>query len=147
MSGLVRDRPELAPYLLRCRDCGIRFFSHPCNDGRVDIACPFGCRSHHLQQESSRRSREYYQSTEGRDKKRALNARRPKRSKVAIHTPADDIAPEIISYLQLILGLIERRRVARLEVLELLRQVMSQRSLVCRRNLVQCESPESLRPP
>lgn len=59
-----------------CRDCGIRFLTHPRNAGRQDLRCPFGCRQHHRRQGGCQRSTAYYQTAAGKRKKKRLNARR-----------------------------------------------------------------------
>jgi hypothetical protein len=40
------------------------------------LRCPFGCRQHHRQQQSNRRSTAFYQTEEGKAKKSELNQRR-----------------------------------------------------------------------
>jgi hypothetical protein len=76
LRRLVGLRADLRRGLVRCCACGIRFLSHPCNDGRADLRCPFGCREHHARTESNKRSVAYYQTEDGRNRKRALNATR-----------------------------------------------------------------------
>ncbi len=56
--------------------CGIRFLTHPRNAGRRNLRCPFGCRQQHRRQRSSQRSAAYYQTADGRRKRKRLNARR-----------------------------------------------------------------------
>jgi len=73
-----------------CVHCGIRFLTHPRNAGRVDLRCPFGCRKHHRKQRSSQRSTAYYETPEGKQKKKRLNARRRSRSRPAECEPHSD---------------------------------------------------------
>lgn len=68
--------PELGGCVANCTDCGIRFLTHPRNVGRRDLRCPFGCREHHRQRQSCRRSTAYYQTAAGKAKKKRLNGRR-----------------------------------------------------------------------
>ena len=51
---------------------------------RKDLGCPFGCSEAHGKQQSTRRSVAYYQSKEGRDKKRDLNQRRSAPSSLVV---------------------------------------------------------------
>ncbi len=43
--------------------------------GRIDLGCPFGCSQAHKQSESTKRSTAYYQTPEGKEKKKQLNAK------------------------------------------------------------------------
>lgn len=70
------SHPELRDFAVRCVHCGILFLTHPRNAGRIDLRCPFGCRRHHRQQCSNRRSGAYYRTATGKAKKKRLNARR-----------------------------------------------------------------------
>lgn len=130
LRQVLRLRPDLRCGTVRCAHCGILVLSHPCNRGRRDIRCPFGCRQHHARKESNRRSAAYDHSDEGRGKKKALNARRtgtgPTRP---TPPPHPDFCRAIVEYLRQIVGRIERRRVERREIAELLARVMRQRSL------------------
>lgn len=62
--------------LVRCRYCGIRFLTHPCNARRQDLHCPFGCRKEHRRQCANRRSAKHYQTSKGRKNKKARNGQR-----------------------------------------------------------------------
>ena len=127
---LLRLRPDLRRGMVRCACCGILVLSHPCNRGRSDIRCPFGCRDHHARKESNRRSAGYVHSDEGRGKKKTLNARRTGAgSAPPIPSPRRDFSRPIVEYLRHIVGRIEHRRVERREIAELLVRVMRQRSL------------------
>lgn len=72
----MRDHPELRRCVVRCRYCGIRFLTHPCNGGRRDLHCPFGCRKAHRRQCANRRSAKHYQTAKGRKNKKARNGQR-----------------------------------------------------------------------
>jgi hypothetical protein len=73
---VLRKHPELGHCLVRCRYCGIRFLTHPCNARRRDLLCPFGCRKEHRRQSANRRSAEHYQTPKGRKNKKARNGQR-----------------------------------------------------------------------
>jgi len=76
LDSVLQSHPELRRCVAYCRDCGIRFLTHPRNAGRRNLRCPFGCRQHHRRQRSCQRSTAYYQTAAGRAKKKRLNARR-----------------------------------------------------------------------
>jgi hypothetical protein len=52
------------------------FICHPRNHSRNDLSCPFGCQQLHRKCASNERSKSYYQSPEGKEKKKWLNAKR-----------------------------------------------------------------------
>ena len=74
--AVLGDHPELVRCLVRCRCCGIHFFTHPCNAGRRDLHCPFGCRKAHRRECANRRSAKHYQTAKGRKNKKARNGQR-----------------------------------------------------------------------
>ena len=76
LDSVLRGDPGLQDCAVECCHCGIRFLTHPRNARRIDLRCPFGCRQHHRRQQANRRSRAYYQSEEGKAKKKELNQRR-----------------------------------------------------------------------
>ena len=85
--------------LVRCRYCGIRFLTHPCNARRRDLYCPFGCRKEHRRQGTNRRSAKYSRTPKGRKHKKARNGQRSCRAPSAHGvgqpvelTPPDDSA-------------------------------------------------------
>ena len=126
----MRLCPDLRRGMVRCARCGILVLSHPCNRGRRDIRCPFGCRDHHARKESNRRSGAYARSDEGRGKKKILNAKRTGVEAAGPNPPSlPNLSRSIIEYLRQIVGRIEHRRVDRREIAELLVRVMRQRSL------------------
>ncbi len=65
---------------MRCRYCGIRFLTHPCNARRADLHCPFGCRKEHRRQCAKQRSAKHYQTPKGRKNKKARNGQRSGRA-------------------------------------------------------------------
>ncbi len=76
-----------------CCHCGIRFFTHPRNAGRLNLRCPFGCRVHHRRQLANQRSRRHYQRPEGRRNKKRLNGKRSKSNTDRANAlPGDDDA-------------------------------------------------------
>jgi hypothetical protein len=72
----VASHPELPVCVVSCARCGIRFLSHRRNARRRDLGCPFGCREHRRRQNARQRSRTYYRTKPGREKKRRRNLRR-----------------------------------------------------------------------
>jgi hypothetical protein len=150
LRSILRSQPELRRCRTRCRHCRIFFLTHPCNAGRGDLRCPFGCREAHRQDQSNRRSTAYYQDEIGKGKKRALNARRRKRPMAPIASEPAPIASEprpgaptppwpwpILNYLCVVVGLIEQRRVSMREIVEMLSRRVRQHSLVRRRRIDQ----------
>lgn len=130
LRQLLRLRPDLRRGMIRCACCGILILSHPCNRGRRDIRCSFGCRSHHGRKESNRRSAAYGRSDEGRGKKKTLNAKRAGAVPEPPPAPArPDFRRAIVEYLRHVISRIEGRRVTRSEIVALLARVVRQRSL------------------
>jgi hypothetical protein len=72
--------PRLRQCLVRCRHCGIFFLTDPCNGGRENLGCPFGCREAHRRRQSTIRSGAYYREPEGKRKKSDLNQKRRPRT-------------------------------------------------------------------
>ena len=114
---------------------------------RQDLGCPFGCSEAHGKQQSTRRSVAYYQSKEGRDKKRDLNQRRPAvcRSQAPglpvqpVKPPAQPLTtpwPEpIVEHVQMVVSWIEHRVLSRAEILQLLTNVLRQQGMGRRRRI------------
>src|SRR5208283_3353462 len=75
LRSVLRTKPLVRRCLVRCRHCRIFFLTHPCNGGRKDLGCPFGCRRAHRKQQSTVRSVAYYRDPIGKKKKQALNGR------------------------------------------------------------------------
>jgi hypothetical protein len=144
LRSLLRQKPRLRRCVCRCRHCRIFFLTHPRNAGR-DLGCPFGCRQAHRRQNSTRRSVEYYRSREGKAKKRMHNQRRHRQ-------PAPNAAvarqghrgprargeemkfdADTLRYVQMVVSLIEGRRVRQAEILGMLVRAVRQHSLARRR--------------
>ena len=139
LRSIVRTQPELRRCRTRCRHCGIFFLADPRNAGRRDLGCPFGCREAYRRGQASRRSTAYYQDETGKEKKRQQNAKRRKASPAAASpTPPPAEAPlpwprPIVEYVRLVTSLIEGRTVGLAEVVQMLRRVLRQHSMVRRR--------------
>ena len=82
LDSVLRDKPQARRLLAWCRHCGIPFITDPCNAGREDLGCPFGCADLHRRQRSTERSVRFNGSPEGklrryrREEKRRLAADR-----------------------------------------------------------------------
>jgi len=147
LRSVLRAHPYLQRCLTRCRYCRIFFLTHPCNAGRKDLGCPFGCREAHGKRSSNQRSTEYYQTPEGKGKKKIQNQKRNKveapASAVNASEQAEDnlvrlehrIGASMLGYLRMALSLIEGRRVSAAEILEMLARVLRQHSLIRRRRI------------
>jgi hypothetical protein len=133
------------------------------------LRCPFGCRRHHRRQCSNGRCAAFYQTADGKRKKKLLNARRqgkqvppsvPPQADLPRQTPAAEkfrpvelpltlelrlqgvvldesslASSPMLSYVRMVVGLIEGIELTRREVLCLLRQGMRQRSFGARRKI------------
>ena len=148
LRSVLRSQPELRRRLTRCRHCGIFFLTEPCNAGRCDLGCPFGCQKAHRKSQSNRRSTAYYQDEIGKEKKRQQNAKRRK----GVPPPPPDSAPlpwprPIVEYVRMVVSLIEGRQVTVEEVLEMLARRVRQHSLVRRRRIDQTVDSLHERPP
>lgn len=146
LRSVLRANPCLQRCMTRCRHCGIFFLTHPCNAGRKDLGCPFGCREAHRKQDSTKRSVEYYRTPEGKFKKNLQNGKRSRAEAKAVINECDRagknlvvqdrrIGASIVCYLRVVIGLIEGRRVSAAEILEMLTRVLRQHSL-CRRRRI-----------
>jgi hypothetical protein len=138
LRSVLRIKPWLRKCLARCRHCGIFFLTDPRNAGRRDLGCPFGCSRAHRQSQSTRRSVAYYREAEGKVKKQALNARRPKSPPPP--EPPSPVPPGLRPFLQYIcvlVGLIEGRRVRLWEVIEMLERNGRQHRMVRTRRIDQ----------
>ena len=145
MRSEVAKRPALEECLTTCWHCGIIFLTDPRNAGREDLGCPFGCREEHRRRESSRRSTAYYQGEIGRVKKRIQNEKRspqvtiPPTTPAAAEQPTPEVcklcSPGMMAYLQIVISLIEGRRVAREEIVEMLRRTLRQHSIARERKI------------
>ena len=155
LRSIVRRQPERRRCLTRCRHCRIFFFTDPRNTGRKDmprgkrqdLSCPFGCREARQKHRSNQRSVAYNQSEEGRRKKRDLNQRRP--AAYRGQTPASAAQPKsppapaaqapwpepVVQQVQMVVGWIEGRPVARAEILQLVTHVLRQQGMGRRRRI------------
>jgi hypothetical protein len=145
LRSLLRQKPQLRPYVRRCRHCRIFFLTHPRNAGRRDLTCPFGCRQAHRRQNSTRRSVEYYRSREGKAKKRLHNQRRGRRRAPTPpaarqrnrgpRTTVEEMKFDcgMVRYVQMVVGLIEGRRVSESEIVRMLVRAVRQHSMARRR--------------
>ena len=114
---------------------------------RQDLGCPFGCSKAHGKQQSTRRSVAYYQSKEGRDKKRGLNQRRPAACRSQglvlpvrpVKPPAQPTtatwAAPIVEHVRMVVSWIEHRAVGRAEILQVLTNVLRQQGMGRRRRI------------
>lgn len=145
LRSILRTQPKLRRCLTRCRHCRIFFLTHPCNAGRKDLRCPFGCKDAHSKRHSTRRSVEYYKTEEGKFKKKIQNGKRGKAKADLIDRKEPggrnmvankpDIDTRMAGYLRMVVSLIEGRRVRVEEILEMLARVMRQRSMVRSRRI------------
>jgi len=140
--------------LTRCRYCGILFFTHPRNAGRNDLRCPVGCRQAHRRQSSIKRSVEYYQSKEGKGKKRDLNARRKKAlpasdciEEQVLQAVEEQIDPTLILHIQLTTSLIEGRTVGLPGILVMLGNILRQHSIGFPKKLLYLDLGHQSKPP
>ena len=139
----MRTKPHLRDSLIRCRHCRIFFLTDPRNAGRRDLGCPFGCREANRKESSTKRSVAYYREDCGKLKKKIQNEKRPSRKPPAFSSEfspeakvssEDYLAPPILTYLQMLISLLEGRRVSIAEVNEMLARVLRQRSIApCRK--------------
>jgi hypothetical protein len=118
---VVREHPHLKLCLKRCRQCRVVFLTHPRNASREDIDCPFGCRNAHRKRGSIQRSTAYYQTVEGKFKKKHLNARRKGQG---LAKPKVD--QTLIVHLRVVASLIEGRSVALAEIVALIKRILRQ---------------------
>ena len=153
LRSILRTQPELRRCRTRCRHCGIFFLADPRNAGRHDVGCPFGCGEAHRRRRASQRSTAYYQDEAGKEKKRQQNAKRRKASPAAglpAHSPAEAPLPwprPIVEYVRLVTSLIEGRAVSLTEVLEMLKAVLRQHSMVRMRRRDKMVASLNERPP
>ena len=130
------------------------------------MRCPFGCRQYHSRESAKQRSAKYYRSEKGRKKKKALNEQRYKlteaddgREDLAAEGPSKqqeefaenkiDFIRErsILSYIQMVIGLIEGRYVSMDEVLKMLQKISRTHGIDRRRRFVYAFAYPRQRPP
>jgi hypothetical protein len=142
LREVLREHPEARQVLVRCAHCGIFFLTDPRNAKQSNLRCPFGCRAAHRTKRSNERSTAYYRTPAGRKKKANLNRVRSLRTAAPVEDepPADvpqsaeDLGPDLITHIQVVTSIIERRRVRRDEVIELLAQILRQHHMGGRRS-------------
>jgi len=161
---ILCTNPHIRKYLTRCKHCGIFFLTHPRNAGRRDLRCPFGCRQYHRRESAKQRSAQYYHSEKGKERKKALNEQRYRltvsggeeltdekflEQKVEVIQNEIEVVHDkgLLSYIQMIIGLIEGRYVSMDEVLKMLQKISRQRSIDRRRRFVYAFTYSSQRPP
>jgi hypothetical protein len=138
LKTIAKNKPQLRLCLARCRHCRIFFFTFPCNRGRKDLFCPFGCRAAHHKQQSHQRSQAYYRTEEGQRKKRELNRKRhlwsaraaaqKKTSSLTIFQ-SKPIPPALASHIRLVVSLIEGRWLSGKELWDLIAKILRQHRL------------------
>ena len=127
---MLKEKPHLRKCLTRCRHCHILFFTHPRNAGRSDLGCPFGCREAHRRKSSIERSTEYYQSKEGKIKKRFLNANRSQKSRLAeSDRDKNGIDDATVHHIRMVTSLLEGRSVGLAEIYDMLCKILRQHSI------------------
>jgi hypothetical protein len=138
LRTVLQTKPHLRACLTRCKHCRIFFLTDPRNARRTDIGCPFGCREAHARLTSTKRSVAYYREECGKIKKRIQNEKRQIRKTPAPSTElaldaevsnGNDIPPQLLSYLQILISQIEGRQVGIAEVQEMLARILRQRSI------------------
>jgi hypothetical protein len=148
MRDLLRVSPNHQHEIVVCRKCRIRFLTAPCNSERQDMHCPFGCRTHHQKSASNRRSTDYYQTDEGKAKKRQINADRSStRQQPATSLIPLDLPIIVVEHLRQIFSRLDRRSWSREEVDTFLRGVLRQRSLDIQFRLFQDQRSSPSQPP
>jgi len=138
LRSVLRSHSQLRVCLSRCRHCRIFFLTHPRNAGRWDLGCPFGCKEAHRKQRSTERSVAYYQSAEGKVKKRLQNGKRREAragQTASRELPAIELKASTVGYLRMVIGLIEGRPVSAGEMAAILFRVMRQHSMARRRGI------------
>ena len=107
---------------------------------RRDLRCPFGCREAHCKRRSTERSVAYYTTAEGKVKKKMQNGKRVRRSQghVGATGPESETLEwqaSMVSYVAMVAGLIEGRRVSQAEMLGRLVRALRQHSMARRRRM------------
>jgi hypothetical protein len=141
LRSVLRAQPCLRRCLTRCRHCRIFILTHPRNAGRGDLRCPFGCKDAHRKRSSTQRSTEYYDTAEGKIKKKLQNGKRSK-GEAKLHSGSrreeagQDLALDgwrfdarMVSYVGMVTSLIEGRRVSLDEILQMLARAVRQHSM------------------
>ena len=130
VRSVLKERPHLKKCLTRCRHCHILFFTHPCNAGRRDLGCPFGCREAQRRKNSTQRSTEYYRSKEGKIKKRYLNSKRSQSNRLPESSRGENgIDNATVYHIRMVTSLIEGRDVGLAEIYAMLCKILRQPSI------------------
>jgi hypothetical protein len=146
LRSVLSANPCLRRYLTRCRHCGILFLTDPCNAGRKDLGCPFGCKDAHRKRGSTNRSVGYYRTPEGKFKKKLQNGKRSRTETNAVTGDCKEVGKSLVPterrigepvlcYVRMVISLLEGRRVSAAEILEMLARIMRQHSIVRRRRI------------
>ncbi len=133
---MLRKHPHLRRLVKRCKHCQILFITHPRNACRNDLRCPFGCREAHRKICSSKRSTKYYQTEEGKVKKKQFNdCRKKSKDSQQKDDRSDDLPIDqtTICHIQLMTTMIEGRSVAFKDILSLVRDLLRQHSIDLRK--------------
>lgn len=156
LRSVLRAKPRLVGCLTRCRHCRIFFLTHPCNAGRQDLGCPFGCQEANRKRRSQQRSVEYYRTPEGKFKKKLQNGKRARVAiqEMGVENGGLDLARRevrldgpVVDYLGMALSLIEGRPVGRAEIREMLSRFLRQHRLVWGREMGYVWQDENQRAP
>jgi hypothetical protein len=143
LFSILKEKPKLTDCLVRCKHCGIYFITYYSNKNRKDLGCPFGCRQTHRKKSAARRSVEFYETAKGKTKKKLLNKGRSligtkQQSEAKQAKPKDrdfsissrvHIERNFMSYLRMLIRLIEGRRVDLKDIISLVDTILRQRSL------------------
>jgi len=141
LRSVLRAKPCLRHYLTRCRHCRIFFLTHPCNAGRCDLGCPFGCREANRKRRSIQRSTEYYDTAEGKIKKKLQNGKRSQgeakpnscsqleETRQSLVLDGCRFDTRMVRYVGMVTSLIEGRWVSMDEILRMLARAVRQHSM------------------
>jgi hypothetical protein len=141
LRSILSAKPHLRRCLTRCRHCRIFFLTNPCNAGRSDLGCPFGCKDAHRKRRSTQRSVEYYSTEVGKFKKKIQNGKRSRgegkpdfgnqREEAGRDLELDGCRfdADMVGYVRMVTSLIEGRRVSKREILEMLARAVRQHSM------------------
>jgi len=128
LRSVLRDEPRVKRLLARCRHCRIFFIADPQNAGRKDLGCPFGCADFHRRRRSTERSIRYNGSPVGKLKRRQRRGERKLGADRSLAGPKHLIPPGIVTYIRMVISLLEGRHVHRVEILEMLARTRRQHS-------------------
>jgi hypothetical protein len=117
-----------------CFTCGIKFLCDPRNKGRHDLCCPYGCRGVRKRRKGNERSMRYYQSYDGKQNKKDLNARAyllglKKPKPPPVYREKFRFRHSFLLYLRKIILLLDRKLMGFKEIEELLLKKIRQRGI------------------